>query len=142
MDTLYSWCLAARQILTGEHAVGRVIARPFIGKAGSFQRTSNRRDFSLPPVGKTVFDYLYEHHVPTTAIGKINDIFAGRGIQQHFDAHGNNQVVAAVLEALRTTSCGLIFANLGILTLCGDTAIIHRGTLRLSVNSTRSCLLS
>jgi phosphopentomutase len=113
LDTLYSWCLAARQILTGEHAVGRVIARPFIGKAGSFQRTSNRRDFSLPPVGKTVFDYLYEHHVPTTAIGKINDIFAGRGIQQHFDAHGNNQVVAAVLEALRTTSCGLIFANLG-----------------------------
>jgi len=112
LDTLYSWCQVARRILVGEHGVGRVIARPFVGELGSFQRTQNRKDFSLPPVDKTVFDYLSEHKVPTTAIGKVKDIFAGRGIQTHLDAHGNHEAVAAVVKALRTVPTGLIFANL------------------------------
>lgn len=79
LETLYEWCQMARSILYGEHGVGRVIARPFLGVVGDFRRTQNRKDFSLPPVGETVFDYLAANQIPTTAIGKIWDVFAGRG---------------------------------------------------------------
>ena len=113
LNTLYDWCQTARRILTGEHGVGRVIARPFLGEVGNFWRTQNRKDFSLPPIRNTIFDYLTDHQIPTTAIGKIMDVFAGRGIQTHLEAHGNQEVIAAVLAALKNISAGLIFANLG-----------------------------
>lgn len=112
LNTLYDWCQTARRILTGEHGVGRVIARPFLGEVGNFWRTQNRKDFSLPPIRNTIFDYLTDHQIPTTAIGKIMDVFAGRGIQTHLEAHGNQEVIAAVLAALKNISAGLIFANL------------------------------
>ncbi|HKM17257.1 MAG: phosphopentomutase [Firmicutes bacterium] len=113
LETLYEWCQMARSILYGEHGVGRVIARPFLGVVGDFRRTQNRKDFSLPPVGETVFDYLAANQIPTTAIGKIWDVFAGRGIHEHIDAHGNQETLAAVIFALENTPSGLIFANLG-----------------------------
>ena len=72
---LYSWCSAARKILQGGHAVGRVIARPFNGKGGSFTRTKNRQDFSLPPPEATLLDSLQERGVTVTGFGKIKDIF-------------------------------------------------------------------
>lgn len=109
--TLYKWCRIARQILVGEHSVGRVIARPFIGKPGSFTRTANRRDFSLEPVGKTVLDYLVERGITVTAIGKISDIFAGRGITNHITAKNNSETIKNIIQVVKTKQSGLVFAN-------------------------------
>ena len=78
LKTLYDMCEKARQILTGEHAVGRVIARPFVGSPGAFRRTENRRDFSLSPIRKTVLDYAAEQGYQVRAVGKIEDIFNRR----------------------------------------------------------------
>ena len=111
VSKLYEWCQIAREILVGEHGVGRVIARPFLGEPGSFWRTQNRKDFSLAPTAPTILDYLTEQQIPTVAIGKIKDIFAGRGIQKHLPAGNNLETVAAVIEALKRTKTGLIFAN-------------------------------
>lgn len=80
VEKLYEYCKIAREILTGEHGVGRVIARPFIGEKGNFTRTSNRHDFSLEPPQKTMLDYIKEAGMSVNAVGKINDIFAGCGI--------------------------------------------------------------
>lgn len=111
VSKLYEWCQIAREILVGEHGVGRVIARPFLGEPGSFWRTQNRKDFSLAPTAPTILDYLTEQQIPTVAIGKIKDIFAGRGIQKHLPAGNNLETVAAVIGALKRTKTGLIFAN-------------------------------
>jgi phosphopentomutase len=92
--------------------VGRVIARPFVGTPGSFQRTANRRDFALTPFAPTLLDRLTEAGTPVVAIGKIDDLFAGRGISRAVhtvsDTHGMDEVE----RALDTTPRGLIFANL------------------------------
>ena len=80
LEKLYGYCQVAREILTGPHTVGRVIARPFLGEPGNFWRTSNRHDFSLPPTGTTVLDLLKKNNLPVTGIGKIGDIFAERGL--------------------------------------------------------------
>lgn len=77
---LYAACEIARALLTGEHGVSRVIARPFRGSPGAWQRTANRKDFSSPPVGPTLLDHLAEAHVPVVGVGKVDDLFAGRGI--------------------------------------------------------------
>ena len=77
-EELYRWCRAARRILQGEHAVGRVIARPFIGKPGSFKRTARRRDFSLAPPGETLLDRVAAAGETTAVVGKVADIFAHR----------------------------------------------------------------
>ena len=77
---LYAACAAAREMLQGEHGVSRVIARPFVGEPGAWVRTASRRDFSLPPPGPTLLDRLAEHHVPRVGVGKVDDLFAGRGI--------------------------------------------------------------
>jgi phosphopentomutase len=109
---LYRFCEIAFELVGIGRGVGRVIARPFIGVPGSFQRTANRRDFALTPFAPTLLDLLTEAGTPVVAIGKIEDLFAGRGISRAVhtasDAHGMDEVE----RALDTTRRGLIFANL------------------------------
>ncbi len=113
LNTLYEWCSIARNILVGEHAVGRVIARPFVGEHGAFIRTTNRRDFSLAPVQPTVLDALIGADIPVYGVGKILDIFAGQGISSSYPSKNNDQGVDQILRLSREKQerC-LIFANL------------------------------
>lgn len=109
----YHICRIARRILRGKHAVGRVIARPFAGEPGSFYRTDNRRDFSLDPVGPTLLDVLKDKGLSVTGIGKIEDIFNGRGLTASDHAAGNTACVDSLLTLLETgKKSGLIFVNL------------------------------
>lgn len=109
---LYEICTAVRGILTGDHAVGRVIARPFIGKPESFQRTDRRRDFSLDPIHETVLDNAVEKGLEVKAVGKISDIFNGRGITQSIHTHGNMDGVDKTIEYIEEDFEGIIFTNL------------------------------
>jgi phosphopentomutase len=109
---LYEWCAIARRILSGRHAVGRVIARPFAGTSGSYERTSRRRDFSLPPTGPTYLDLLHDAGVPVIGVGKIGEIFAQRGVDVDDHTTDNTAGLAACRRHLRTMSRGLLFANL------------------------------
>lgn len=113
LEQLYEWCEKARAMLDGKHAVGRVIARPFVGEVGSFQRTPHRHDYSLPPLQPTVLDALLERGIPVYGIGKISDIFAGQGITESFPTKSNAAGISQVVELLevKQESC-LIFANL------------------------------
>jgi phosphopentomutase len=104
--------VAAREMLVGEHAVGRVIARPFEGKPGGFRRTVNRHDFSLKPVGATVLDFLSENGVQVTAVGKIKDIFAGQGVAIAVPTKGNTDGMEKTLQLIKSDNTGLIFTNL------------------------------
>jgi phosphopentomutase len=112
LEKLYEICLTAREMLKGEYAVGRVIARPFIGEPGNFNRTAHRRDFSLEPPSDTVLDKMMQKEVATVAIGKIGDLFAHRGLSKTIKTADNNEVMAAITDAIRTSPYGLIFANL------------------------------
>jgi phosphopentomutase len=112
LNRLYEICQIARELLTGQHAVGRVIARPFIGQPGQFIRTSNRKDFSLEPATDTILDKLTAKKIPVVSIGKIYDLFAGRGFSKKISAKNNNEVMAKVIDELTKTDYGLIFANL------------------------------
>jgi phosphopentomutase len=109
---LYEFCQIAFELVGVGRGVGRVIARPFVGRRGAFQRTANRRDFALTPFGPTLLDALTDAGIPVVAIGKIEDLFAGRGIARAIhtssDAHGMDEID----RALENTSRGLIFANL------------------------------
>jgi len=109
---LYRWCGVARAILQGEHAVGRVIARPFAGASGAYERTSRRRDFSLPPVGPTYLDLLHERGVPVVGVGKIGEIFVQRGVDVDDHTTDNAAGIAACLKHLDEMGEGLLFANL------------------------------
>lgn len=109
---LYEMCEVARGILTGEHAVGRVIARPFTGPEDDFARTDRRRDFSLKPTEKTVLDLLVEKGLQVKAVGKIEDIFSGQGITQAVHTHGNMDGVDQTLKYMEEKFEGLIFTNL------------------------------
>jgi phosphopentomutase len=112
-EELYSYCLAAREIMSGEHAVGRVIARPFEGAPGAFVRTAGRRDFALPPPGRSYLDEIVSEGVPVHAVGKVGQIFAGRGVS--FDHHApDNASAVAEIDHLLASSPGpmLVFANL------------------------------
>lgn len=110
---LWHICRLARRVLTGQHAVGRVIARPFIGNPGEFQRTANRKDFSLDPVGKTMLDLLKEAGRDVIGIGKIEDIFNHRGLTASNHAAGNTACLDALAEALKKPRLnGLVFVNL------------------------------
>ena len=111
-ETLYAYCRAARRLLTGEHGVSRVIARPFTGEPGHFSRTSNRRDFSLLPPGNTLLDALSSAGLDTLAVGKITDIFAGRGITQAILTHSNEEGMAAADLLVGKNFRGLCFINL------------------------------
>lgn len=112
LDELYEMCEAAREILRGPHEVGRVIARPFQGKPGAFVRTTNRKDFAIPPPQGMLLDKLSERHVPVYAIGKISDIFLHRGIQTSVKTKNNADGLQRTARAMREQKGGLIFVNL------------------------------
>ena len=112
IEKLYEYCRIARDILTGEHAVARVIARPFAGKSGAYYRTPRRHDFSVLPSGETVLDRMTSSGIPVIAVGKVSDLFAGRGIGESVPTESNAQGVEAILGAMKAARRGLIFANL------------------------------
>ncbi|MBO5338504.1 MAG: phosphopentomutase [Clostridia bacterium] len=112
LDELYSYCKTAREMLVGKWAVGRVIARPFIGEFPNYKRTSARRDFSLEPTGKTVLDALKENNFDVISVGKINDIFASRGITEKYKTHSNLDGINKTIELMSKDFCGLCFTNL------------------------------
>jgi phosphopentomutase len=109
---LYAACETARAMLVGEHAVGRVIARPFAGEEGAFQRTTRRRDFSLPPPGATLLDRLAEAGRPVVTVGKVDELFAGRGVTESIHTAGNAEGEDVLAQLARTRGEGLVFANL------------------------------
>jgi phosphopentomutase len=109
---LYRICEIAREILRGPHEVGRVIARPFTGAPGCFTRTPRRHDFAVPPPRGMLLDRLAEGGVPVAGVGKINDVYLGRGIAKAFPARSNAEGMARTQEALREFEEGLVFTNL------------------------------
>ena len=110
---LYYICRTARRVLKGEHAVGRVIARPFVGDPGSYTRTGNRRDFSLEPTGDTMLDVIKRAHQDVMSVGKIDDIFAHRSITVSDHASGNDDCIVSTLKVLKKPNWkGLCFVNL------------------------------
>lgn len=111
-ETLYEYCRIARELLVGEHAVGRVIARPFIGTPGNFKRTANRHDFSLEPPKRTVLDAVCESGKSVISVGKIRDIFVGRGITHSHFTHSNTEGMQKTLEIAKSDFEGLCFTNL------------------------------
>ncbi|MBE6658199.1 MAG: phosphopentomutase [Ruminococcaceae bacterium] len=111
-ETLYAYCRAARRLLQGEHGVARVIARPFAGEPGSFYRTANRRDFSLEPPSDTMLDVLCRDGQDVIAVGKISDIFLGRGITQTVLTHSNTEGMAAADLLVGKNFRGVCFINL------------------------------
>ena len=111
-ETLYEYCRIARELLVGEHAVGRVIARPFVGEVGNFRRTANRHDFSLTPPKPTVLDAIKESGKTVISIGKIRDIFVGQGITDAYFTHSNAEGMEETLRVAKTDFEGLCFTNL------------------------------
>lgn len=111
-DKLYEMCRVARDILVGEHGVGRVIARPFTGAPGRFRRTDNRRDFSLLPPKPTALDRIKDAGLDVISVGKISDIFGARGITESNPTHGNTEGIRVTLEMMRRDFTGLCFINL------------------------------
>jgi len=110
IEELYRGCRIARELLVGPHGVSRVIARPYAGPPGSLERTSRRRDFSLAPPGVTLLDRATAAGVPTVGVGKVDDLFAGRGIQSRHPVD-NAEAYAMIGEALGSMDRGLLFAN-------------------------------
>lgn len=112
IERLYELCRIARGILTGKDNCARVIARPFVGEAGNFTRTSNRRDFSRLPSEENVLCYLQQAGIPVTGVGKIEDIFAGVGITNAIHTRDNMHGMEVTLDLMKTQKNGLIFTNL------------------------------
>ncbi len=108
LETLYDWCKTARKMLN----VGRVIARPFVGKPGSWQRTAHRHDYSLEPPQQTMLDKLVEAKLPVVGIGKISDIFAGRGITETHPITSNSDGMDKTINLVSKGGKGLVFTNL------------------------------
>ncbi len=111
-EKLYEYCRIARNLLTGKHGVGRVIARPFVGEAGNFRRTSNRHDFSLLPPKPTLLDQLKNRGLDVIGIGKIHDIFAGQGLTEHVYTQSNRDGMEKLKAYGNKDFRGLCFANL------------------------------
>ncbi len=111
VEELYRYCEIARELLTGEHSVGRVIARPFIGTYPDYKRTSNRHDFSLEP-SKTMMDQMKDQGFDVLAVGKIYDIFAGKGITDTVRTHDNAEGIERLIEFMARDFEGLCFVNL------------------------------
>jgi phosphopentomutase len=109
---LYEWCEKARAILTGEHSVARVIARPFAGKAGSFARTVDRRDYSLKPDERNLLASANRAGYTVTGIGKIEDLYAGSGLTRSFHTHTNAEGIEKLIEIITEQSEGLVVVNL------------------------------
>lgn len=112
VETLYEYCKTAREILQGRHGVGRVIARPFVGENGNYTRTPRRHDFSLEPPAVTMLDQLKSAGKDVISVGKIKDIFAGRGITEAVYTKGNEEGIERTLEYLGREFEGLCFVNL------------------------------
>lgn len=113
LDELYKMCEIAREMLIGDKMVGRVIARPFKGmKKGEFVRTSNRHDYALEPFNKTVLEYVEEAGMPMVAVGKIKDIFTGKGVTESVSIKNNMDGVDKTLEMMKSHKNGFIFTNL------------------------------
>ena len=112
LEELYADCRIARKIMTGEHGVGRVIARPFVGEYPDFTRTVNRHDFSVEPPKETLLDALKKAGKSVIGVGKIHDIFAGRGITETFPNKGNTRNMEQTLELMDKEFEGLCFVNL------------------------------
>ncbi len=112
VETLYEYCRMAREILTGKHGVGRVIARPFIGADGNYTRTVRRHDFSLQPPGTTMLDQIKEAGMEVLSVGKIKDIFADRGISRFVYTTGNADGIEKTLDYMKEDFEGLCFVNL------------------------------
>ncbi|HRC79936.1 MAG TPA: phosphopentomutase [Sedimentibacter sp.] len=112
LDELYDICRIARDMLKGPHGVGRVIARPFLGQEGNFTRTGNRKDFSLEPFRDTMLDYVKNSGREVLAIGKIEDIFANKGITKSNHTKNNDEGIKATIQAIKEDFEGLIFTNL------------------------------
>ena len=131
---LYAACEAARAMLTGEHGVSRVIARPFVGTPGAFERTGHRRDFSLQPIGPTLLDVLAERGIPRLGIGKVDDLFAARNITSTHTPT-NPEAYRLIRDALQRVDSGLVFVNVIEFDQSwghrNDVAGFHRGLLEL-----------
>jgi phosphopentomutase len=112
LEQLYGWCLMARGILQGEHLVGRVIARPFDGEPGSFFRRPERRDYSVPPPGRTALDFVKEAGVAVYGVGKIRDIFDGRGLSEFSYSESNDHGIDLTIQYLHRSGPSLVFTNL------------------------------
>lgn len=114
LDTLYDWCKYARnKVMTGKHGVGRVIARPFKGKPGSFERISEkRRDYSLPPPPDNLVYQLYENGVKTYSIGKVIDLFADQGFTQYRKTRSNAEGISQTLSLMSAVEDSFVFINL------------------------------
>lgn len=112
IEELYRYCRIAREILTGEHGVGRVIARPFVGTSGNYRRTANRHDFSLAPPKATMLDCIADAGLDSIAVGKIYDIFAGQGVTEHIFTSSNTDGMAKTLMYADRDFEGLCFTNL------------------------------
>ncbi|MBA2304425.1 MAG: phosphopentomutase [Acidobacteria bacterium] len=125
IEELYRWCEAAFEIVGTGLGVGRVIARPFTGKSGAYTRTANRRDYALTPFAPTLLDALKDRQLPVVAIGKIEDLFAGRGITKAVHTASDDEGMDEIAAAMESTECGLIFANL----VDFDTQFGHRNSV-------------
>ncbi len=113
IDELYKMCQIARDMLVGDKMVGRVIARPFVGSGkGDFTRTSNRHDYALEPFNKTILEYISEAGQEVMCVGKIKDIFTGKGVTQSVSIKNNMDGVDKTIEFMKTPNNGLIFTNL------------------------------
>ncbi len=112
LNELYDICAKAREVMTGDHAVGRVIARPFVGEPGSFTRTANRHDFSLSAPSSTMLDLLKNEGYDVISIGKIFDLFAGRGLTESNPTKGNTDGINKTIEMMDHDFNGLCFVNL------------------------------
>lgn len=114
LERLYEICRQTRdQVCVGEFAVGRVIARPFVGSRGKYRRTSHRKDFSLDPEGTTVLDLLQQASIHTTGVGKVDDLFNRRGLSSMYHTTNNVDGIEVLLHEADEMSSGLIIANLG-----------------------------
>ncbi len=112
LEKLYEYCRIARDMLRGEHAVGRVIARPFVGEVGSFTRSAKRHDYSIEPPEKTILDYISKSGKDVISVGKIYDIFTGQGITEHVYTKSNAEGMEKTLEYAKGDFSGLCFVNL------------------------------
>jgi len=112
LEELYDVCAGVRSALPAEHAVGRVIARPFRGVAGQWERTDGRRDFSIPPPGRSYLDELHEAGVQVHTVGKVGQLFAGAGVDVQHAGPTNDRALAETTELLRSLPAGLVFTNL------------------------------
>ena len=126
IEQLYRFCEIAYELAVEGMGIGRVIARPFIGRPGHFTRTANRHDYAMPPYGRTLLDILVDSGIAVTAIGKISDLFAGRGVTASYPTKSDGEGMARIEAEMARQEHGLIFANL----VDFDTVYGHRNDVR------------